>query len=182
LPRKVLDCLAYLTSAELLDRFFEQWVTLTDDLVKHCSPHPSLLKLLERASRFHALVLARVADEDHPILGPQPFEEIVDLPAARQARFVDDEQPRAAITAVLPPRQVILQGSRTDARLREFVDRAGGRRQTLDGVAVLPCDVPDGRQRCRLAGAGGSLETDHLVSARQDFDDSTALGLAELRL
>jgi hypothetical protein len=75
--------LVRIASAELLDRFFEQWVTLTDDLVQHCSPHPGLLKLLERATRFHALVLARVADEDHPILGPEPLEEIIDLRAAR---------------------------------------------------------------------------------------------------
>jgi hypothetical protein len=42
-------------------------------------------------------MLACVADEDNPIPRPQPLEEIVNLSAARQARFVDDKQPAAPV-------------------------------------------------------------------------------------
>ena len=51
-------------------------------------PHPRLLKLLERPTGFNALVLARVPNQKHSVLRPEPREELAHLVRACQTRFI----------------------------------------------------------------------------------------------
>ena len=71
-----------------LDRAPQLRVILAHDLVELRGPHPGLLHLLEGPTGIDRLMLAGVADDEHPVLGFQLFEERPHLPGARQAGLV----------------------------------------------------------------------------------------------
>src|SRR5439155_8132353 len=181
LPGETPDGLANLALRQLLDRLLEPWIALTDDLIEPRRCHAGLLELLKRASGFDPLVLSRIPDEDDPIPRAQPLQEVVDLSRARQARLVDEEQPRARVRGRLSAREVVLQCPCLDAGRRELFGRAGGRGEAFDRVAMPLRHFPNSRERRRLADAGSPLYSKHLIPARQDLDDSATLGLAEHR-
>ena len=53
------------------------------DLIEVGCPHPSLLQLLEWASRFDALMLPSVANQEHTIGGAKASQEIPHLVRTR---------------------------------------------------------------------------------------------------
>src|SRR4051812_23630526 len=53
-----------------------------------CRAHPGLLKLLKWPTGFYPLMLARVADQKHSVLRPEPCQEFAHLVRACQARFI----------------------------------------------------------------------------------------------
>src|SRR5579883_121146 len=67
----------------------ERRVFLPDNLVQLCRAHSRLLQLLERTARFHSLVLARIADQEHAVLKSEPGEKVAHLAGACETRFIN---------------------------------------------------------------------------------------------
>ena len=89
---EIVNRLVHMTVGELLNGLFQCRVFLANDFVKVRRVHSGFLKLLERSPGLHSLVLARVTHEDYPVVFFQPVHEFVDLPCAREARFVHNVQ------------------------------------------------------------------------------------------
>ena len=100
LPPEIVNRLVHMTVGELLDGLFQSGVFLTNDLIEVRCVHPGFLKLLERSTGLHSLVLARVANEDYSVLIFQPAQECVDLARAREARFIHNVQMPVPIVTV----------------------------------------------------------------------------------
>src|SRR6201995_2532917 len=84
-----VQCSRHLASGKHLDGGFESRVLLADDLVKFGSTHSSFLQLLKRSARFDALMLARIANQQDPVLRTEAREKLAHLVGAGKARFVD---------------------------------------------------------------------------------------------
>ena len=102
-PNGLLD----LAVGELLDGFLQGRILLADDFVEVRRMHSAFLELLKRPAGFHALVLARVTHEDHPVLLVQAVQKVVDLPRARQARLIDNVKMPASVVRVGPGEMVL---------------------------------------------------------------------------
>ena len=79
-----------LALGQQLDGGFERRVFLADDLIELGRAHSGLLQLLEGAACFDALMLARVADQEHAVVGAKPRKELAHLVGAGEARFIDE--------------------------------------------------------------------------------------------
>ena len=78
-----------LAFGQQFDGGFQRRVFLADDLIELGGTHPGLLQLLEWPARFDALVLARVADQEHAVVGAETRKEIAHLVRAGEARLID---------------------------------------------------------------------------------------------
>ena len=165
----------------MLDGLFQQGVFLADDLIKLRRVHSGLLQLLKRLSGFNALVLVRIADEDHAVSVIQPHKELVHLFGARETRFIDEVQTAASVFGLLSAGQVMLQGMRGDARFFELLRCAGSWGEAFGTVALLFGGCADGRERSGLARAGDTLQADHLIPARENLFHHHALAAAKMR-
>src|SRR5271170_912002 len=87
------DRFNHLAARQLLDYFLQQRIFLPDDLIEVGRLHTRLLQLLEWLSGFDALMLTRVADEDHAVFGPHSLQKFVNLLRACEARFIDEVKP-----------------------------------------------------------------------------------------
>ena len=102
-PNGVLD----LAMGELLHGFLQGRILLADDFVQVRRVHPGFLELLKRPAGFHALVLARVTQEDHPVLLLQAVQKVVDLARARQARLIHNVKMPPSAVRVGPGEMVL---------------------------------------------------------------------------
>ena len=80
----------------MLDGSQQFGIFLAHDLVKLRGVHPGLLQLLEGLSGIDALMLAGVADEQHPVLRADLFEEVAHLFRAGKAGLIDHIEVSAA--------------------------------------------------------------------------------------
>ena len=71
------------------DGGFQRRVFLANDLIELGGAHSGLLQLLERTACFDALVLARVADQEHAVVGAETRKEFAHLVGAGEAGFID---------------------------------------------------------------------------------------------
>jgi hypothetical protein len=126
-PLKVLNRLADLAVGKMLDGLSQSRVFLANDFVEVRRVHPGFLKLLERSSCLHSLVLARVTHEYHPVLFLQLVYEFIDLPCAREAGFVHNVQVPLRVVSVRSGKMA-LQSTRMDACFFKLVGGAGSRR------------------------------------------------------
>ena len=101
-----VQCSRYLTSGKHLDGGFECRVLLADDLVKFGCTHSSLLQLLKRSARFNALMLARIANQQHTVLRSEAGEKLAHLVGAGKAGFV------YKVEVSLIRRHAVVDGSR----------------------------------------------------------------------
>ena len=83
-----------------------------------------LLELLIGSAGVDGLVLADVADEQHAVVWAEALQEVVHLPRARQARFVEHIEARVSVVRRLAPRQMPLQRARRDAGVGQLLRRA----------------------------------------------------------
>ncbi len=80
-----VQCSRHLASGKHLDGGFECRVLLADDLVKFGCAHSSFLQLLKRSARFNALMLARIANQQHAVLRSETGEKLAHLVGAGKA-------------------------------------------------------------------------------------------------
>ena len=78
-----------LAFGQQFDSGFQRRVFLANDLVELGRAHSGLLQLLEWAACFDALMLARVADQEHAVVGAETRKELAHLVGAGKARFID---------------------------------------------------------------------------------------------
>src|SRR5258708_38267418 len=93
-----LYCFFYITTRELLHHFFECRVFLPHDLIKPGRRDPRFLELLIRSARFDRFMLARVTNQQHPVIFLEPMKKLVHLLRARKTRFVENVE--ALLSAV----------------------------------------------------------------------------------
>ena len=79
------------------------------------STEAGILELLERAARFHPLMLAAVSHKDHAVAFLQLMQKFIHLPCARQARLIHDVEMFLAAAIQIRSRQMMLEGARRDA-------------------------------------------------------------------
>ena len=103
------------------------------------------------------------------------------MSGARQTRFIDEVEMALSVVGLLSAGQVTLQRTGADARFFELLGRAGSRGETFDMVALAFGGFADGRERSGLACARSSLQTDHLIPAREDLLHNHALAPAQVR-
>ena len=72
----------------MLDGAQQLRVSLADDSVERRRLHPGIDQLLKGFPGFHALMLARVSDEENPVAGVEFGKEVAHLFGARQTRFI----------------------------------------------------------------------------------------------
>ena len=79
-----------LSLGKKFDGGFESRVFLADNLIQLGGPHSGLLQLLEWPPGFDALVLARVADQEHAVVGAEPRKEVANLVGAGETRLIEE--------------------------------------------------------------------------------------------
>jgi hypothetical protein len=79
--------------SEIVDDLLQAWICLPDDLIELRRTHPGILKLFEWPAGVDGLVLSGISNQDDPIVGTKPIEELARLFRADQTRFVDHVQP-----------------------------------------------------------------------------------------
>ncbi len=104
---------------ELVYDLLKFGIALTNDFFQPYRSHTSFLKLRERPSRFHRLMLSRVAYEQHPVIRMKPGHEFVDLPRRCKRRFVHNVKASLAGVRLLTSRKVPLQCRCFDTGLGE---------------------------------------------------------------
>ena len=145
-------CSGHLARGEQFDRRFQSRVLLANDLIESSCAHSGVLQLLKGAARFHALMLADIADQKHAVTGTQPREELADLVSAGEARFIDKVQVLSVLYLwICGSSEERLQGSSFDSRLFQLARSARGRSETLDLVVLPFRGSADGGERGRLA-------------------------------
>jgi hypothetical protein len=121
--------------SEIVDDLLQPWILLSHDLIELGRAHPGILKLLEWPAGVHGLMLSGIANQDDPIVGTKPIEELTCLLCADETGFVDQVQ---LSTSRVRNRlgQVALQRLRGDPGFFELGCRARRRRQSLDFVSL----------------------------------------------
>src|SRR5712691_324569 len=89
LPVKLGDSLTHTTMRQIVNYLLQFGILLPNDLIELRRAHAGVLKLLERTASLDRLVLARIADHQHPVVRPETFEELTGLTSADETRFVD---------------------------------------------------------------------------------------------
>ena len=124
---EIVNRRVHMTVRELLDGLFQCRVLLPNDFVKVRRVHSCFLKLLEWSPGLYSLVLSGVTHQNNPVLFLQPVYEFVDLPCAREARFVHNVQVSFRVVS-LRSGKMALQGNRMDACIFKLVGGAGSGR------------------------------------------------------
>ncbi len=88
LPVQIADRFVDFPAGESLDRFFERWVSLPDDLVEMGCPHSGSLQLMVGSACLDCFMLAHIANEQHSVVRLQSTQEFIDLASAGETRFV----------------------------------------------------------------------------------------------
>jgi hypothetical protein len=78
--------------SEIVDDLLQAWICLPDDLIELRRTHPGILKLFEWPTGVDGLVLSGISNQDDPIVGTKPIEELARLLRADEARFVHHVQ------------------------------------------------------------------------------------------
>jgi hypothetical protein len=78
--------------SKIVDDLFQPGILLPNDVVELRRAQPGILKLLEWPTGVHGLVLPRIANQDDPIIGAKPVEELARLLRADETRFVHQVQ------------------------------------------------------------------------------------------
>src|SRR5262249_47564959 len=78
----------YLALGKQFDSGFECRVFLADDFIEFGRAHSGVLQLFKRSPCLSALVLPRIANQQHPVLGGEPREKLPHLIGACETRFV----------------------------------------------------------------------------------------------
>jgi hypothetical protein len=122
---KPFDGTLHVSTRQLFNDRLQLWISLTHDLVKMRRADPCFLELVIRPTSVDGFMLADVADEQHAILWAETPQKLVYLFRARQARFVEYEEPLliTRLCFLLAARQMALQRARLDARLGQLVGR-----------------------------------------------------------
>jgi len=93
--------------------------------------------LLEGSARFHALMLADIADQKHAVIGGNSDKELAHLVGAGKARFIDEIEVLSLCHVwICSSGEKALQGSGFDAGLIELARSAGGRGEAFDLIAL----------------------------------------------
>src|SRR5215468_7925909 len=79
-----------ISARELLNDLLKRWVLLPHDLIQPCKVHSCLLQLLIGPTSFNSLVLTLVPHKDYAVLVLHSMEELIHLPRAGKARFVQN--------------------------------------------------------------------------------------------
>jgi hypothetical protein len=93
LPLELRDGFTDPPVSEIVDDLLQPWILLPNDLIELGGTHPGILKLFEWPAGVNGLVLPGVTNQNHPIVGTQPIEELARLSRADQTGFVDHVQP-----------------------------------------------------------------------------------------
>ena len=85
------------------------------------------MQLLKGTARLDTLMLARVANQQRPILMSKPGKKLSHLAGACQARFIYEIEVLLchAVAGICRPAEKTLQGGRFDSRFAELLGRAG---------------------------------------------------------
>ncbi len=132
---ETLDGLAYLSIGKFLDRLFQGWVFLPDDLIEMGCVEACFLELLERAAGFDTLMLAAVTHEEDTVSLFQSMQKLIHLPAARQTRLIDNVEMFLAALSSIGSCQMMLKRARSDAGIFKLLGSARCRRQAFYQVA-----------------------------------------------
>jgi hypothetical protein len=97
---EIVNRLVHMAVGELLNGLFQCRVFLANDFVQVRRVHSRFLKLLKRLPSLYSLVLPGVTHEDYAVVFLQSVHELVDLPRAREARFVNNVQMPVPIITV----------------------------------------------------------------------------------
>ncbi|HYT76721.1 MAG TPA: hypothetical protein VEL79_18335, partial [Vicinamibacterales bacterium] len=154
---------ADLATGEVFNGLLQRGVLLPHDGVETNRLDAGVLQLVIRSARLDGMMLARVSDEQDAIVRTEPVQEVVHLPRAREARFVDHIEPRGAIPGVGRLDKMTLHGLRRDAGVGESVRRAGRGGEPFHAVAVPLGRSTDRSQRRRFAGPRDAFQGDDAV-------------------
>jgi hypothetical protein len=94
----------------VLDRNPERRILLANDVVETSGVQPFGLQLLIRPTRLDGVMLACIADEQHPIVAAKLREQRVHLPRTGETGFVEHIQVLLCVRPFGRLRQVPLQG------------------------------------------------------------------------
>src|SRR5271165_4818717 len=118
---QILNSRVNLATGELLHSFFERRVFLAHDLVQMCSPHSGLLQLVVGPSGPDGFMLSHVTHEQNAILLAESVQEVVNLPGAGEARFIEHVEMFFLGFGLRSTRKVVLQRTRWNSGLSKFV-------------------------------------------------------------
>ena len=92
LPVEFRDGFTYAAVRQIVNDLPQFGILLPNDLIELRRAHAGVLKLLEWAARVDGLVLASIADHQHPVVRPKTIEELTGLTSADETCFVDHVQ------------------------------------------------------------------------------------------
>jgi hypothetical protein len=170
-----------LASRKHFDSGLEFRVLLADNLIKFGRAHSGFLQLFERSASLNALMLPRVADQQHTVMSSETGEKIAHLIGACEARFVHEiEMSLLCERRSSRPSEESLQGSGIYARLAKLARGAGSWGEALDLKPLnLGGTANDGKRR-RLTGAGQSLHALDAVRGTQYILDHAPLSAVQM--
>src|SRR5580658_8005077 len=117
-----------LAGRQQFDGRFQSRVLLPNDVVQRRHTHSRLLQLLEGSARFHALMLADIADQKHTVIGGNSDKKLSHLVGAGKTRFIDEVEVRSLCYVwICSAGEEALQGSRFNSCLIQLTRGAGGR-------------------------------------------------------
>ena len=116
--------LVHLTACELFDHLLQGRIVLSDNRVEMNGLHAGILELLEGPPGLDGLMLAGIADQEHPILRAETVQEVVHLSGARETRLVDHVQMLLSVVRGLASCEMSLQRAGGNPGLSEFLGRA----------------------------------------------------------
>ena len=141
-----------LAGRQQFDGRFQSRVLLPNDVVQRRRTHSGLLQLLEGSARFHALMLADIADQKHAVIGVNSGKELSHLLGAGKARFIDEVEVLSLCGVwICSAGEEALQGSGFNSCLIQLTGGAGGRGEALDLITLPFRGAADHCQRGRLA-------------------------------
>jgi hypothetical protein len=77
-----------MTARQHLNRFFQLWITLAQNLIQLYRVHPRFLKLREGTASLYALMLTNIAHKQNTIIPMEARKELVHLPCGRKRGFI----------------------------------------------------------------------------------------------
>jgi hypothetical protein len=181
-----LECVqrgGYLTSSKHLDGRFQRRILLADDLVKVGRTHSSFLQLLKRSAGVHALMLARITDQQNTVPRSEAGEKLAHLVGAGKARFVD----KVEVLLIRRHRggqsgEKSLQRSSLNPGLTQLACGARGWSKTLDLISLAFSSAADDGECRGLARTRKTLDALYAVWQTQDILNNGLLGAVEMRV
>jgi hypothetical protein len=179
---EISDSLSNIASCKLLHDLLERRIFLPNDFVKPRRPQTGILQLSIGPSRFDSFMLARVPNEEYPVMVIQALDKRTQLLRTGHARFVDDVNALLSILRLFTSGKVTLQSLGLHTCFAQLLSRTRCRRESLDPVSSRFGGLTNSRQRCCFPGPGDSLQCHHLVAIGQYRLDCAALANAQMRM